>query len=211
MMSINLSKKFWGIVAAGLLGVGLVWTSLATPEDPESDPRFAEGNELLRPQGYREWIFVGSGLGMSYSEEAHMKTPHFTNVYINLEAYRKFVDTGKFPDKTILVMEAVSAGGKASINKRGQFEDRPIGIEAAVKEVNRFGEKWAYFSFIGASGESLTRAKPFPKEACWSCHNEHGAIDNVFVQFYPVLREARRTAAPRPAAGDKELGHYPTK
>jgi hypothetical protein len=88
-------------------------------------------------------------------------------------------------------MEVIAAGTNASINKKGQFEDKPLGIEVALKDEKRFAEKWAYFNFIGSGGAPLAQAKPFPKEACWKCHNEHAAADNVFVQFYPVLREAK--------------------
>lgn len=66
-----------------------------------------------------------------------------------------------------------------------------IGIEAAVKDTRRFPEKWAYSGFIGENGKALPEAAAFPKEACWNCHDEHGAVDNVFVQFYPALRVAR--------------------
>ena len=163
-------------------------------------PRFAGGNQLVRPEGYRQWVFVGSSLGMSYNEGQAGDAPEFHNVYIQPEAYRQFAETGKFPDQTVLIMEVLSAGGNASINKRGHFEDRFIGIEAAIKDEKRFPEKWAYFDFIGASGQALARAKPFPKEACWQCHNQHGAADNVFVQFYPVLR----VATERPASA-----HHP--
>ncbi len=159
-----------------------------------AEPRFTAQNELLRPEGYREWLFVGSGLGMGYTEEeVGYNIPHFTNIYLQPEAYRQFAATGNFPDKTVLVMEVVSAGSKSSINQRGQFEDRFLGIQAAVKDEKRFKEKWAYFTFIGPGGEALAKAKPFPKEACWTCHHEHGAVDNVFVQFYPVLRAARKS------------------
>ena len=41
-----------------------------------------------------------------------------------------------------------------------------------------------------ASDSPATTAKPFAKDRCWKCHNEHAAVDNVFVQFYPVLRDA---------------------
>src|SRR5712692_4240733 len=89
-----------------------------------AEPRFAAGNQLIRPEGYREWIFVGSNLGMGYSEGQSGKTVTFHNIYVQPEAYRHFVATGAFPDKTILVMEKVSAGTNASINRQGQFEDR---------------------------------------------------------------------------------------
>jgi hypothetical protein len=161
-------------------------------EEKMYEPRYAERNQLLRPEGYREWVFVGADLGMGYGEGQASKTASFHNIYIQPEAYRRFAATGQFPDKTILVMEKVSAGANASINRRGQFEDHFQGIEAAVKDENRFPEKWAYFDFIGTGPAPLPKARPFPKEACWKCHNEHGAVDNVFVQFYPVLREARQ-------------------
>ena len=155
------------------------------------EPRFPEGNQLIRPEGYRDWMFVGSNLNMGYSEDQTPKESRFHNIYIQPEAYRQYAATGKFPDKTVLVMEVIAAGTNASINKRGQFEDRPIGIEVSLKDEKRFAGKWAYFNFIGSGGAPVAQAKPFPKEACWNCHNQHAAADNVFVQFYPVLREAK--------------------
>ena len=155
-------------------------------------PQFKDGNQLVRPEGYHEWVFVGSSLGMSYRKDAgHEAEPEFHNVYISPKAYREFREKGTFPDGTVLVLEIVSSGGNASINKRGKFENKILGIDAAVKDSKRFPEKWAYFGFMGPKGESLAQAKPFPKQACWSCHNPHGEVDNVFVQFYPVLHEAR--------------------
>ncbi len=154
-------------------------------------PRFEDGNQLVRPEGYREWMFVGSNLNMGYSDDRAPAESRFHNIYIQPEAYRQYAATGKFPDKTVLVMEVIAAGTNASINKRGQFEDRPIGIEVSLKDEKRFAGKWAYFNFIGSGGAPLAQAKPFPKEACWNCHNQHAAADNVFVQFYPVLREAK--------------------
>lgn len=155
------------------------------------EPRYSDSNRLLRPEGYRQWMFVGSNLNMGYTDGAAPAESRFHNIYIQREAYRQFAATGRFPDKTVLVMEVLGAGSNASINKRGQFEDRALGVEVAVKDEKRFPDKWAYFNFIGSGGAPLPEAKPFPKEACWSCHNAHAAVDNVFVQFYPVLREAK--------------------
>ena len=39
-------------------------------------------------------------------------------------------------------------------------------------------------------GTSKEKAKAFPKQRCWSCHSEQAATDNVFSQFYPVLRKS---------------------
>ena len=174
-----------------LVATFLICAGVLASGGQKAQPQFANHDQLIRPEGYRQWVFVGSSLGMSYTEGPAEKSPYFTNIYLQPDAYRQFVTTGKFSDRTILVLEVVSAGSNASINKRGRFEDHSIGIEAAVKDEMRFPEKWAYFSFIGSGGKALAQAKPFPKEACWKCHNAHGAADNVFVQFYPVQREAR--------------------
>lgn len=159
----------------------------ATPESMPV-PKYNAAGEMIRPEGYREWIFVGSNLGMGYSEEPK-KVRNYHNIYVQREAYRHYRDTGKFPDKTILVMENLTAGTKESINRTGTFEDKFIGIEVAVKDEAKFPEKWAYYFFFDRQRNALATAKPEPKASCWACHNANGAVDNVFVQFYPVLRE----------------------
>ncbi len=58
----------------------------------------------------------------------------------------------------------------------------------ALKDSDRFEDGWAYFNF-SRRGELAKEAPTFPKAACYNCHDSHAADDNVFVQFYPVLRE----------------------
>ncbi|MBM3814414.1 MAG: hypothetical protein FJW20_22550 [Acidimicrobiia bacterium] len=174
----------------------LVALCLSFPAGSEqmAEPRY-NGDQLIRPEGFREWMFVGANYGMGYTEPDGTKAERpktFHNIYLQREAYRHYVQTGKFPDKTMLVMEVIRPGINASINKQGMFEDAPVGIEVALKDEQRYPDKWAYFNFIGSGGKPLPEAKPFPKQACWQCHNDHAAVDNVFVQFYPVLREARK-------------------
>lgn len=143
---------------------------------------------LKAPQGYRDWYFAGSNLGISYSENAS-KDPNFKNIYIPKSAVDTFKRTGTFPEKTMLIMEVYQAAKDASPAKQGQFEGKFIGIEVAVKDKEAVQEGWAYYNFIGDKGEQKQTAKAFPKQACWNCHKEHGAKDNVFVQFYPRLRD----------------------
>jgi len=166
----------------------LAWAVLtASPTEVPDEPRFTADNQLVRPEGYREWIFVGASLGMSYNDKVP-KTPTFHNVYLHPRAWREFQRNGRFPERTILAMEVLTPGSQASINRQGQFEDRSLGVEAAVKDSKRFPGSWAYFNFIRPGQPAAPTAKAFPKEACWDCHNQHGQIDNVFSQFYPVLR-----------------------
>ena len=186
-------KSTWSALSLSLFALSALCILSGGPlraADPK--PEFNAKNELVRPEGYREWIFVGASLAMGYNEGASMpENPKFHNIYIQPFAYQQYKKTGKFPEGTILMMEVLSAGSHASINRRGQFEDKMTGVEAAVKDSKHIPEGWGYFSFDGGDGKIAPTAKAFPKERCWSCHSEHGANDNVFTQFYPVLREAR--------------------
>jgi len=161
---------------------------------PMTKPRYVNGNHLLRPEGYRQWQFVAANYGMGYTE-GEPKTPAkpgtFHNIYIQPTAFEQYKKTGSFPNGTMLVMEVYKPGTNASINKQGMFQDQYVGIEVALKDESKFPEKWAYFKLFEGD-KQLESAKPYPKSACWSCHNEHGSVDNVFVQFYPVLRETKK-------------------
>ena len=130
----------------------------------EVEPRFTENNLLLRPQGYREWIFIGATLGMSYEPSAEKRQhPKFHNLYINPSSYREYRKTGRFPDRTIIAMEVLTAGSRESINQQGHFQDKSLGVEAAVKDTSRFEEGWAYFNFIDEDGSAKDSAEAYPK------------------------------------------------
>lgn len=165
-----------------LLACGVIATLRA--QAPAEEPQFTKDNQLIHPQNYREWIYLSSGLGMSYSKQAG-GPELFTNVFVAPAAYRTFQATGKWPDKTMFVLEERAASSRGSINQTGHYQSDLEGLAASVKDEKRFGEKWAYFSF--SKGEASTAANP--KSICWQCHNSHGAVDNTFVQFYPTLKE----------------------
>jgi hypothetical protein len=59
----------------------------------------------------------------------------------------------------------------------------------ALKDRSKFEEGWAYIDFGNGRKKSATA---FPKAACYDCHLQHGAVDNVFTQFYPVLRDLKK-------------------
>ncbi|MGH9530998.1 MAG: cytochrome P460 family protein [Terriglobales bacterium] len=152
-------------------------------------PRFTADNQLILPENYREWVYVTSGLGMSYSGEAGDASmgSMFDNVWVHPDAYRHFLATGAWPDKTIFMLEVRHSTSKASINKGGHFQAGLVALEAAVKDESRFPEKWAYFGFV-RDGQLKNSASAFPKSACYQCHTSNAAVDHTFVQFYPTLR-----------------------
>ena len=149
-------------------------------------PVYTADGKLLFPTTYREWIYLTSGVDMSYNPNAMAGHSMFDNVFVNPDAYKAFLQTGTWPDKTMLVLEVRGAGTNASINKSGHFQTSELmGREVHVKDESRFGAsgKWAFFGFdSGNTGIQL------PKEAsCYSCHEQHAAVDTTFVQFYPTL------------------------
>ncbi|HWY55179.1 MAG TPA: cytochrome P460 family protein [Terriglobales bacterium] len=154
-------------------------------------PMYTADGRLLFPANYREWVYLTSGVDMSYSPNAMgMDHSMFDNVFVNPDAYKAFLQTGTWPDKTMLVLEARMAGTKASINKSGHYQTSELmGREVHVKDESRFPGKWAFFGF-----DEDGPAKQVPKEAsCYSCHEQHAAVDTTFVQFYPTLIELAKT------------------
>ena len=158
--------------------------------DGMATPTYTATGDLILPEDYRTWIFVGASLGLSYSEgAAEREGPGaFTNVYIQPQAYRYFMETGEFPEGTMLPMDIYRPGTRESINQAGYFEKDFLGMEVAVKDGERYEEGWAYLSFRDRAGGLRESASAFPKDRCYDCHAEHAATDNVFTQFYPVLQ-----------------------
>jgi Cytochrome P460 len=156
--------------------------------DRDTAARFDSSGALLRPQHFETWVFVGSSAGLSY--EPGMKSKgigEFHDVYLRPQSYREYARTGKFPEKTVLVLALYSPKENTPPLKAGYFEGDLEGMAAAVKDHERFSEGWAYFSF-GEAGHLKDKASANPKQMCFSCHQQHAADDNVFVQFYPILR-----------------------
>ena len=153
-------------------------------ENSSNLPTYTPDGKLNFPANYREWVYLTSGLDMSYRPMGGMDHSMFDNVFVNPEAYQAFLQSGTWPDKTMLVLEARMAGSKASINKKGQFQTGEVmGREVHLKDQGRFPGNWAFFN----SDDGVT-ATLLPKEMeCYSCHEQHAAVDTTFVQFYPTL------------------------
>lgn len=166
--------------------LALALTGIVLPQGTDSGPQYTSSNELVRPENYREWIFLSSGLSMTYGPAAQAnagRPPLFDNVFVNPAAYKVFRETGTWPDKTMFVLEIRRSKSEGSINKGGHFQDEIAAIEVEVKDEKRFPKKWEFFGF---DGEAKT-AKPVSTTSCITCHSTNGAVDNTFVQFYPTL------------------------
>jgi len=93
----------------------------AAPDQSSDKPQYTSDNKLLPPKNFREWIFLSSGLGMSYSPQG-ADHQMFTNVFVPQWAYSEFLKNGKWPDQTMFVVEERGSRTKGSINKAGHFQ-----------------------------------------------------------------------------------------
>ncbi len=197
-----------GLVAAGGMAALLLGMQTRPAEVPY---RFNAAGELIRPEGYREWIFVGTPLTPDDMNRGNAAFPEFHSVYIDPGSWEHWKRTGRFPDGTILMKELISVGSKAAASGKGYFMGDFIGLEATIKSEARFPDEpghWAYFSFTDQGGPLLDTSAAFPAADCNACHDANADDDWVFTQYYPVLRAgkpggARPAPAPetRPAEG----------
>jgi hypothetical protein len=158
---------------------------------------YTPDGRLERPLDYREWVFLTSGFDMSYVAGSSVDQHTFDNVFVDRQAYKIFMATGSWPDKTTLVIEDRGAESKGSINQSGNFQGGTLlGLEVHVKDEARFAGKWAFFAFKGSAPAEIIPASA----SCYSCHAAHAAVDTTFVQFYPtLLRVARSKGTLAPA------------
>lgn len=85
----------------------------------------------------------------------------------------------------MLALAIYEVGMSAPPRERGFYQGELAALEPHVKDTARFERGWAFY----ALGTARERADALPREAaCYSCHAEHADQDNVFTQFYPILR-----------------------
>ncbi|HLK47161.1 MAG TPA: cytochrome P460 family protein [Bryobacteraceae bacterium] len=171
-------------IALAVAAIGMI--TIRGADRPASDaPQYTSEGRLRFPQNYREWVFLSSGLGMTYGPLGSAAEPRFDNVFVNPSAYRTFLSTGHWPDNTVLVLEVRDAQSKGSINRDGHFQGEVVGLEAHVRDEKRFPRKWAFFGFREKS--EVSEAAAAETSSCFTCHEPNGAVDTTFVQFYPTL------------------------
>ena len=149
-------------------------------------PRYTPAGELIPPANYRDWVFLTSGLDMSYSDLGPPPgVSTFGNVFVDPAGWRGFQKTGHWPDKTTILIEARVATSHGSINKHGPYQTgAPLALELHVRDDARFKGGWGFF---GSDGKTPAKLIPYAA-ACYSCHQAHAATDTTFTQFYPTAK-----------------------
>lgn len=164
--------------------VGALCGCLTADAEVVDRPRFAADGRLLRPERVDRWVLVGTSLGQGYRDATEEGPGMFHRVYLEPSAYDHFLETGRFPEGTMLALTIRLPERRVPPSRTGWTEGELVALEMSVKDRSRFPGGWAYFDF-GRDGD---RAAAIAPERCAACHAEHAAIDNVFVQFYPQLR-----------------------
>ena len=184
------SSRFFvaGILCATVICCGLAvgLTGALHAQPAASAPAYTTDGRLVFPAAYRKWVYLSSGLDMSYLPNAQRAMSTFGNVFVNPEAYDAFVASGTWPDKTVLVLEVRRAEQNASINRNGRTQGEVVRTEVHLKDAARGG--WAFFAFDDEAPATLIARTA----NCYSCHQEHGSVDTTFVQFYPSLLSIAR-------------------
>lgn len=169
----------------------------------KSFARFNSDDQLIRPTGYREWVFIGAPLTPNELNNGKAAFPEFHNVYIDPVSWEHWKQTGEFREGTVIIKELVSVGSKKSSSGNGYFMGKYIGLEAVVKDSSRFpasDNHWGFFRFTSEDHKSLLRASSVMKsESCAACHTSNAKQDAIFTQHYPVLGDAK-------ARGEKGTG-----
>lgn len=140
--------------------------------------------QMAVPADYRQWVFLTSSLDLNYDTASAPNRHMLDNVFVDPASYRSFLNTGTWPDKTVLIKENRFAESAGTLSKRGQFQIGMKNLEIHVKDEARFPGKWAFF--VSADGRAPGTLKA-QSERCYSCHQDHGAVNTTFVQFYPTL------------------------
>lgn len=196
----------WKIQTCALLvGVmSLLAIGSVTAELNETGPvaEFTANGELVRPAGWREWIFVGSPLTPNSMNGGEAAFPEFHSVYIDPDSWEHWKKTGTFREGTMIAKELTLVGATAATSGLGFFNGDLQGFEIAHKDSGRYGDDtdgWGYYTFGHHAEPYADTAAAQPIVACAACHTAAAADDMVFTQYYPILRAAK-------AAGDSGAG-----
>ncbi|PKG98332.1 cytochrome P460 family protein [Paraglaciecola sp. MB-3u-78] len=166
--------------------------SILTTGNVQAEEFFTiQNDELQRPTGYREWVYVGTPLTPNELNNGKAAFPEFHNVYIDPKSWSHWKKKGEFRNGTILMKELVAVGSKAAVSGQGYFQGNFLGLEATIKSKKHFPNEpgnWGYYSFSTLDHSSLNKtAKAFPAASCNACHAASAADDFVFTQYYPIL------------------------
>ena len=160
-------------------------------------PKWTDDGQLILPEGYREWVYLGSPLTPNALNGGQAGFPEYHNVYIHPAAYAIFKETRVLPEGTILLKELQLTleaeeedGSRLEVSGQGYFPGEFNGIDISVKDSTRFADtqNWGYFNFGHHAPPYAETAAAAPADACAACHISNADEDMVFTRFYQLLQ-----------------------
>jgi len=168
---------------------------------------FTKSGELIRPAGWREWVFVGSPVTPNSLNGGSAPFPEFHTVYIDPQSWAHYKKTGKFREGTMFAKELTLVGETSATSGKGFFNGKLQGFEIAHKDSKRYSKEsggWAYYSFGHQDEPYNDTTAAMPTAACAACHTASAAEDMVFTQYYPILKAAKGAGAAAAGVGGKK-------
>src|SRR4051812_1766187 len=152
-----------------LLAALTITLNLLAQQARDNQPQYTKDGQLVRPDNYREWIYLSSGLGMTYGvvESSANPVQRFDNVFVTPQAYKAFLQTGAWPDKTMFALEVRSSTTKAQTKKGGHFQEEAVPPESPPKDEQRSPTKRP---FSGFKPPKKTAKPPPQTPPCQTCH-----------------------------------------
>jgi hypothetical protein len=182
-----------GISMAVALGLASLALNVSA-EHHQYSAQFTADGDLIRPAGWREWVFVGSPVTPNSLNGGAAPFPEFHTVYLDPESWEHYKKTGTYREGAMFAKELTLVGDTAATSGIGFFNGKLQGFEIAHKDSSRYSadtDGWAYYSFGHRDEPYADTAAAMPTAACAACHTASAAEDMVFTQYYPVLRAAK--------------------
>ena len=194
------------IATVGFVGISLALIISANAESHESGSlaTYNDAGELIRIDGWREWVHIGAVVTPNALNDGAAPFPEYHVVYMDPDSWAHYKATGEFRDGTVIAKELSMLysedpeedGSTYQVSGRGFFQGGAFsGLEYAIKDSERYADEpgyWAYFSSGHAPGvEYPATLAAQPAESCNACHESSAGDDWVFSQFYPILSSAK--------------------
>ncbi|MFD2029404.1 cytochrome P460 family protein [Ancylobacter dichloromethanicus] len=184
------------VAAVSAITTGVIAQTASTDGRAQYKPEYTASGELILPENFEKWVFVGSPLTPNALNDGAANFPEYHNVYMDPDSYEAYQKTNVFPEGTTFFSRKLQLalpaenpdGSRTEPSGRGYFPGALNGADVTVKDSKRFAETggWGYFNFNHHEPKAPT-AKARPIGECAYCHMASAKKDDVWTQFYPRL------------------------
>jgi len=188
-----MKKRLVTVLLVGIVSVGAA-AAQSTIEGAGAAPEARSLLHVPAANFREEWIVLGAFSVRADNAEDGAKQLHV--VYAapaTVAAYRK---TATFPDGAVLVKEVFATKTKDLTTGTVSYADRLAGRFVMVKDGNNrhagtsplWGDGWGWAFYEGA--ETRKTVTTDYRRDCLGCHEPARGQDLVYVQGYPILKDA---------------------